>query len=88
MKLSVRALALTAALLWGGGLLAVGLVNLGFPNYGKTMLELCASVYPGYHAGVATLGNVMVGTLYALLDGAAGGALFAWIYNRLAQSAR
>jgi len=39
-----------------------------------------SSVYPGYKAA-GTLGSVVVGTLYALLDGAVGGALFAWLYN-------
>jgi hypothetical protein len=29
---------------------------------------------------------VIVGTLYALVDGAAGGAIFAWLYNRFATS--
>jgi len=40
-----------------------------------------SSVYPGYKAA-GTLGSVVVGTLYyALLDGAVGGVLFAWLYN-------
>ena len=42
-----------------------------------------ASVYPGYDA-TASFGQVIVGTLYALLDGAVGGAVVAWVYNRLA----
>lgn len=52
-----------------------------WPPYGKAFLEVMSSVYPGYKAA-GTLGSVVVGTLYyALLDGAVGGALFAWLYN-------
>ncbi|MBI1993008.1 MAG: hypothetical protein HYS67_01045 [Deltaproteobacteria bacterium] len=28
-----------------------------------------------------TFGSVIVATLYALIDGAIGGVLFAWLYN-------
>jgi predicted DNA repair protein MutK len=83
MKLSVRAFALTASLIWGGGILLVGAINLVSPDYGKAFLELCSSVYPGYHA-IRSLGSVIVGTLYGLVDGAICGAVFAWLYNLLA----
>ena len=81
MKLSIRALAITAGLLWGGGVLLVGLCNLAWPSYGRAFLELCSAIYPGYHAN-PTIGSVIVGTLYALIDGCVGGAIFAWVYNR------
>ncbi|MBI2210777.1 MAG: hypothetical protein HYU47_09280 [Deltaproteobacteria bacterium] len=32
-----------------------------------------------------TFGSVIVATLYALIDGAIGGVLFAWLYNRCAK---
>jgi hypothetical protein len=38
-----------------------------WPSYGQTFLQLCASVYPGYHPGTA--GSVVIGAIYALLDG-------------------
>ncbi len=84
MKLSVRALALTAGLFWGGAILMVGLVNLASPGYGRAFLELCSSIYPGYHAA-SSLGSVIVGTLYGVVDGGIGGAVFAWLYNLLAE---
>ena len=80
MKLSVKALTYTSAILWGVCFLLVGLLNLIWPPYGGTFLELMSSVNPGYKA-VAGFGNIIVGTLYAVLDGAIGGAVFAWIYN-------
>ncbi len=43
-----------------------------------------SSIYPGYRA-MASFGNVIVGTLYALLDAAIAGAVFAWLYNMFAK---
>ena len=83
MKLSIKAIALSAALMWGGCVLMVGLVNLAAPEYGRAFLDLCASIYPGYDAD-RTFFAVVVGTLYALVDGGIGGAIFAWLHNLLA----
>jgi len=83
VKLSVRAFAIASGLLMGGGMLVMGLVNLASPGYGRAAMEVIASVYPGYHAE-AGIGNAIVGTLYATVDGAIGGAVFAWLYNLLA----
>ena len=83
MKLNVRALAAVAALIWGIVMLLTGLANLIFPNYGWDFLQVMASVYPGYHA-TRSFAQVIVGALYGLVDGAVGGAIFAWLYNRFA----
>lgn len=80
MKLNVKAMALAAGVLWGLALLLVGLANLVWEGYGVDFLELAASVYPGY-TGAASLWQVIVGTLYGLVDGAIAGAVLAWLYN-------
>ena len=80
MKLSVKSLTITAALYWGGTVFFVALVNYLSPPYGKAVLDLVSSIYPGYKS-VGSLGSVIVGTLYSLVDGAVGGAIFAWMYN-------
>jgi hypothetical protein len=80
MTLSVRSLAIVSALLWGGGILFVSLINLAAPSYGTALLQCVSSVYPGFHNS-RTLLDVLVGTIYALFDGAVGGALFGWLYN-------
>ena len=82
MRLNPKALAYVSGALWGGSFLIVGLVNLSSPEYGREFLELLASVYPGYAAD-RTIGGVLIGTGYALVDGAVGGWLFGWLYNRL-----
>ncbi len=85
MKLDVKALALTGGLIWG--ILAMflsGVANLIWAGYAQRFLDVMASVYPGYHAA-PSFGQVIIGTLYGLVDGAIAGALFAWVYNRFAQ---
>lgn len=83
MKLSIKSLTISLGVLWGLTFLFVSFFNLLWPSYGKAFLEMVSSVYPGYKV-VGTPGSVLVGTLYALLDGAIGGALFGWLYNLFA----
>ena len=83
MRLSAKALAITSALLWGGCLLLVGLINLAAPSYGADFLRGLSSVYPGFYHSRTFL-DVLLGTVYGLIDGAIGGWLFAWLYNYFA----
>lgn len=83
MRLNPVALGATAALIWGAAILVVAAANLIWPPYGHAFLELVASIYPGYHPG-PSIGSVIAGTLYGLVDGGIGGAAFGWIYNLLA----
>ena len=87
MALSIRSLAITSALLWGGGVLLVGLVNLAAQSYGSVFLQCVSSIYPGFHNSRHFL-DVLVGTGYALFDGAAGGAVFGWLYNKFSGDSR
>ena len=83
MRLDVTALTLSVGLSWGAAILIVGLANLIWPGYGRVFLDVVASIYPGYHPGSGA-GSVITGTLYAMVDGAIGGAVFGWLYNLLA----
>jgi ABC-type phosphate transport system permease subunit len=80
MKLSLKALALTSGILWALALLMTGVVNLIWPGYGEAFLKLMASVYPGYHAA-GSIGDLIIGTLYAFIDGVICGFVFGWLYN-------
>ena len=81
MRLSVKAMSVATGLMWGGAVLTTGLINLAAPPYGRRFLELMSSVYPGYK-NRGTAADVLVGTGYALLDGAVGGALLTAMYNQ------
>jgi len=83
MRLNVVAFASTVALIWSAAILLVACAHLAWPGYGGGFLDFAASIYPGYHPG-PSFGSVVAGTLYGLVDGAVGGALFAWLYNLLA----
>ncbi len=86
MRFDVKTMALTTALLWGvGAMFLTGLANLILSGYGQAFLDAMASLYPGYKA-TASFGQVIVGTLYGLLDGAVTGAVFAWLYNFCAEA--
>ena len=82
MKLGVKGLALASAILWGFAMLVMGLSNLVWGSYGQQFLQTMASIYPGYHA-TRSIAEVVVGTLYGVVDGLIGGAVFAWLYNQL-----
>jgi hypothetical protein len=81
MRLNIRAVAAALAILWGGAVLATGLANFIWSGYGTKFLQLLASVYPGYKAS-GSFGDLITGTLYALVDGGLVGLVFAWLYNR------
>lgn len=84
MKLNTKALALASAILWGFAMLGTGLANLIWGGYGQQFLQTMSSVYPGYHA-TRSVAEVVVGTLYGVVDGLIGGAVFAWLYNQFAK---
>lgn len=86
MKLDIKAMSITVGLIWGVlAMFLVGVANLIWPAYGRAFLEVMASIYPGYTA-TASFGQVILGTLYGLVDGAIAGAVFAWLYNRFAKA--
>jgi len=82
MKFNITALAVTAGLFWGAAMLLVSLANMIWPGYGVAFLDVISSVYPGYAAGAGVV-SVVIGTVYAAIDGAIAGAIFAWLYNNV-----
>jgi hypothetical protein len=86
MKLSVKGLTIATALAWALGMLVVGILNLISPGYCGEYLKIIASVYPGFKAS-GTFLDVIVGVLYALVDGAICGFVFALLYNAFAGKA-
>lgn len=84
MEISAKAFALTAALFLGGSTCFIGCLNLMNPAYGSEYLSAISSVYPGFEH-TRTIGSVVIGTLYGLIDGAFAGFLFAWVYNTIAR---
>lgn len=80
-KLNVKALGLTLGIVWGAGMLLLGLMSM-FSNWGLDFLTLLGSVYIGFKP---TLGGTLIGTIWGFCDGAIFGVLIAWVYNRLSK---
>jgi len=80
MRVSLKAITLSASLLWGLAMLFVGLVHLAVPAYGGEFLRMMSSVYPGADTA-PTLARVLLGTIYGLVDGAVAGLIFGALYG-------
>lgn len=59
----------------------VSLIHGTDSSYGASFLHGVSSLYPGFHAS-GGLADAAVGTLYGLVDGAFGGSILGWLYNR------
>ena len=80
MKLSIKALVITGALVKAVCFIFISFLNLILRPYGGAYLAMLASLYPGYDPVSGPIG-IIVGTLYSLLAGALAGLLFGWLYN-------
>jgi ABC-type phosphate transport system permease subunit len=83
MKLNLSALTVAFAVVWSGSVLITGVAHSIWPGYGRSFLLLLASIYPGFSAS-GSLGDAVVGSLYALVDAAVIGFIFSWLYNLIA----
>ena len=80
MKLNIKAFALTCGILWSLTmfLMTAFLVARNAPG---SCLRNFSVIYFGY--SVSWIGAV-IGAIWGFVDGLIGGAIFAWLYNRLA----
>jgi len=78
MKLNVKALALASGLLWGGAVCFATLWLIALGYEGMVIRQL-GHFYLGYSFSVV---GAFVGLVYGFVDGAIGGALLAWLYNK------
>jgi hypothetical protein len=79
MKLNVKAFAITCGLWWGIGLFMLTWWVIAFEGATGDP-TLIGRLYRGYN--ISPLGS-FIGLIWAFFDGLAGGAIFAWVYNRL-----
>jgi hypothetical protein len=79
VKFNVKAFALACGLLWGFGLLLITWWVIIFEGATGELMGI-GRVYRGFD--ISPLGSV-IGLLYGFVDGLIGGAIFAWLYNRI-----
>ena len=80
MKLNIKAFSLTCAILWALTILLTTYWIIISGSGGNT-LSLIRKFYFGY--SVSWLGGI-IGAIWAFVDGLICGAIFAWLYNKLA----
>lgn len=79
IKFDVRAMGLSLGLLWGGGCFFLGILAMSI-NLGNEAVSVLGSIYLGFEP--TWIGSV-IGAFWGFLDGAIGGIIFAWLYNKL-----
>jgi len=82
MKLNVKAFALACGIVWGVAILFVTYWLLAFDASGTT-IEKLGKVYLGY--SYSWFGG-LIGLIWGFVDGLIVGAIFAWLYNKLAKA--
>lgn len=76
-RLCVGAFGIAIGVTWGLGVLILGILNWKF-QYGTLWMHTLASIYIGF---APSLKGIIVGTVWALIDGFILGAIVALIYN-------
>lgn len=79
-RLSIKGLGLALGVMWGAGVFFLGL--MGTFGWGTPIVELLGSGYIGYGP---SLGGSVIGGIWAFVDGAVGGIVLAWLYNRFCE---
>ena len=87
MKFNVLAAAITGGVAVAIAIGFTGVVEIYSEGYGRPVLELFASVYPGYTAS-GGIGDLAIGCFWGAIDGMFGGCLLAWFYNYVSSMAK
>jgi hypothetical protein len=77
MKLNVKAFSITSGLFWSIALFLLTWWIIFFDGASQEV-TIIGRLYRGYT--ISPAGSI-IGFFWALLDGFAGGAIFAWLYN-------
>ena len=80
MKLNVKAFAVAFGITWGVGLFILTWWIIAFEG-ATGEVTFIGRLYRGYN--ISPLGS-LIGLGWGLVDGAIGGAIFAWLYNLIA----
>jgi hypothetical protein len=82
-KCSPHALGVAMGVLWAAGVFFCGITAMF--GWGKALVNVLASCYLGYSASPV---GALIGAAWAVVDGYVGGAVLAFIYNRVNRAAR
>ena len=82
MFISIRACATALAIVGAIAMFVTGTLAIYVRSWGEPLMNAASVVAPGVTG--ADWRSVFLLMLYAAIDGAVFGSLFAWLYNRLA----
>jgi hypothetical protein len=82
MKLNIKAFALTCGIVWGLGLFLLTWWIIAFDG-SSIEPTFIGRLYRGYT--ISPVGSA-IGLVWAFFDGLIGGAIFAWLYNKITGS--
>lgn len=80
MTLNVKAFALTCGIIWGFGVLLFAWWPMWVGSANEFSSSTLKFIYVGFN--YTYLGGI-IGLVWGFCDGLIGGALFAWLYNKL-----
>ena len=78
MKLNIKAMAIAFGLVWGITLFVITWWIILLEGYSNTVTFI-GRFYIGH--SLTPIGSI-IGFIWGLIDGAIGGAMFAWLYNK------
>jgi len=82
MTLNPKAFALACGTTWAIGVILLALIALFADGYGSSIISLLSTVYRGYRPDIP---GAIIGGIWGFVDGAIGGYIFAWFYNKFLQ---
>ena len=80
MRLNTKAFALTCGIVWGATIFLATVWLLAF-GYEGQLIRMLDHFYFGYSFSFV---GAVIGGIWGFVDGAIGGFVFAWLYNKLA----
>ncbi len=80
-QLNLIAYSAAFSIMWAAFIFCIGL-TAAYLNWGNGIVTAMSTLYLGYDA---TLIGAIIGGIWALIDGAVGGAIFAVVYNYVAK---
>ncbi|MDD5103194.1 MAG: bacteriophage holin [Candidatus Peribacteraceae bacterium] len=78
--INIKAFALTCGIFWAASLLLVAFLTMK-TGMGLSFVSIMSEVYFGYGP---TFVGALIGAVWGFLDGLVCGAIFAWLYNKIA----
>ncbi|MDO8468670.1 MAG: bacteriophage holin [Candidatus Peribacter sp.] len=78
--INIKAFALTCGIFWAASLILIAALTMK-AGLGLSFVNMVSEVYLGY--GPTPVGAV-IGAVWGFLDGLVCGAIFAWLYNKIA----